>query len=171
MRPGRHFVYRCFDTRGDIIYVGCTHDVEQRMAQHRPTNIGQATVRLKVTVHPDHRTALDVERDEIRRFEPKYNGQTWYMDVGSWTRLRLLQRLWLDIARENRIPSDSPGEMTTVAHLRDAFIDRFGEDPLPLVAEYRTDTVAEEYLGMPVHYVRRTLKRMKAFPQDLMSLY
>lgn len=171
MRPGRHFVYRCIDARGDIVYVGCTHDVEQRMAQHRPNNIGQATVRLKVTVHPDHRTALDVERAEIRRFEPKYNGQTWYMDVAAWTRLKLLQRLWLDIARENRLPSEVPGEMTTVAHLRNVFIDRFGDDPLPLLAEYRTDTVEEEHSGIPVHFVRRTLKRMKGFPQDIMSLY
>lgn len=171
MRAGRHFVYRCFDKRGDIVYVGCTHDVQKRMAQHRPNNIGQTTVRLKVTVHPDHRTALDVERAEIRRFEPKYNGQTWYMDTYAWTRLHLLQRLWLDIARENRLPSDVRGELTTVSHLRDVFLERFDEDPLPLVADYRTDTVEEEYLGHTIHFVRRTLKRTKAYPEDLMSLY
>lgn len=170
MRAGRHFVYRCFDERGDIVYVGCTHDVEKRMAQHGPTNIGQATERLKITVHPDHRTALDVERAEIRRFQPKYNGQTWYMDVDSWTRLELLQRLWLDIARENRLPSDIPGELTTVSHLRDKFIDRFGEDPLPLVAEYRADTVDEEHHGRRIVFVKRTLKRVLGYPYDPMSL-
>lgn len=29
-----HFIYRCYDAEGRLLYVGCTHDVNNRMAVH-----------------------------------------------------------------------------------------------------------------------------------------
>lgn len=30
-----HYVYRAFDSYGVLLYIGCTHDTEKRMAHHR----------------------------------------------------------------------------------------------------------------------------------------
>lgn len=30
-----HFVYRCFDADGRLLYIGCTVDVERRLTAHR----------------------------------------------------------------------------------------------------------------------------------------
>lgn len=158
-----HFVYRCFNAEGDIIYVGCTWNVEQRMAQHQATNIGAKTVRIDVTEHPDQRAALDIERSEIRRYEPFFNRQTWFMDVESWPRLKVLQRLWIDLALHESIPflhdNSSP-----VSHLRNVFIEKFDEDPIYLVANVKK-VILDGFTGAgaaPV--VQLKLKSMQGYP-------
>jgi hypothetical protein len=31
----KHWIYRCWDAEGRLLYIGCTEDVEQRIAVHR----------------------------------------------------------------------------------------------------------------------------------------
>src|SRR5690606_33549738 len=100
----RHYVYRCLDAQGQIVYVGCSRDVQARMKQHRKTSVGPATHRLRVTVHPNLLAALEVERREIVQYEPLLNRQLFLMDTGSWSREKLLDRLRHEIARRRGLP-------------------------------------------------------------------
>lgn len=34
MRGGTHYVYRCFDRDGQLLYIGCTSDIGHRMRVH-----------------------------------------------------------------------------------------------------------------------------------------
>lgn len=82
-----HTVYRCFNVAGALLYVGCTHDLKKRLAQHR----GQSTNPLSrapwydlvavVTTeeHPDaasgYAREAEVVRDERPAFNVAYHGK------------------------------------------------------------------------------------------------
>lgn len=125
----RHYVYRCLDAQGRIVYVGCSRDVEARMKQHRKTGVGPATHRLRVTVHPNLIAALEVERREIVQHEPLLNRQLFLMDIGSWSREKLLERLRHEITRRRGLPFQGDAN-SAISTLRREYHRRFDSDAL-----------------------------------------
>lgn len=129
LRNARHFVYRCMDSSGDIVYIGCSHDVAKRWKQHSKTGVAAKTKRMRVTVHPDRASALEVERAEIALHEPALNHQLYVMNVDEWPREKLLARLRAELASRRTLPftGDSNSAITT---LRRIYRKRFHTDPL-----------------------------------------
>lgn len=70
-----HYVYRCFDARGRLLYVGCTYNPPARMKQHRAEKREWITkvASTRLTVWPDRRKALDMERLAIETERPIHN--------------------------------------------------------------------------------------------------
>lgn len=75
-----HFVYRCFDADGQLLYIGCAHDVEERIYKHRTTfsSLTSVTLRLRMDRYeavefPDLASARRAERDAIEREQPLLN--------------------------------------------------------------------------------------------------
>jgi predicted GIY-YIG superfamily endonuclease len=82
--PRPHFVYRCFDAAGQLLYVGCALDVEDRMFHHTHTcNIGKVPngqlqrhmTSWTAEEHPDKATARAAERRTIAAEAPLLNRQ------------------------------------------------------------------------------------------------
>lgn len=83
-RVGRHFVYRCYDQHDQLLYVGCTDDVESRMYHHLAVcNIGKVPnfylkrdmVRYEVESFADRTAARAGERSAIAAEAPLLNKQ------------------------------------------------------------------------------------------------
>ena len=88
----RHWVYRCFDADGRLIYVGSTTDLFGRLASHRATSWWSPTV-AKVTskVYPNGVEARAIERAIIADEIPRWN------KVGKWgSRSRWTEADWID---------------------------------------------------------------------------
>ncbi|MGP9682023.1 GIY-YIG nuclease family protein [Brachybacterium sp. AOP3-A1-3] len=129
MKAGRHFVYRCLNGAGEIVYVGCSHDVAKRWKQHGKTGVASATERMRITVHPTRVAALAVERAEIAMHEPLLNRQIYVMSPETWSRGKLLARLRAELSNRHGLPftGDSNSAITTI---RRVYRHRFGADPL-----------------------------------------
>lgn len=92
-----HHVYRVFDAQGRLLYIGCTHDVNGRMAVHRawgsPNPASQAIFlhgeRVESVEFPDFATARQAERDAITAeapyFNREHNPKRWARVGGEWT--------------------------------------------------------------------------------------
>ncbi|WP_168198042.1 GIY-YIG nuclease family protein [Brachybacterium sp. SGAir0954] len=124
-RRHTHFVYRCLDTEGRVIYVGCTKDVAARMKQHGKTGIAEQTHRLRVTVHPSRDTALEVEREQIALHEPRLNRQIYLMDIASWPEAKLRERLQAELKRRPRVHFRGDAN-SAIRCLRREYARRFG---------------------------------------------
>lgn len=78
-----HYVYRCFDADGRLLYVGCTSNVARRMASHQGASSQPASVWLRacMTRHKvsgpfaNWATAREVERAAITVEQPLFNMQ------------------------------------------------------------------------------------------------
>lgn len=70
-----HYVYRCYDAQDQLLYVGCTYNPPVRMKQHKAEGKKwiPKTVRVRFTVFPDRRKALDMERLAIETEGPLHN--------------------------------------------------------------------------------------------------
>lgn len=69
-----HFVYRCFDADGRLIYVGVTYTPLKRMEQHRGGAWWFEQVdQIKYTVWPDRARGLEMERRAIADENPRWN--------------------------------------------------------------------------------------------------
>lgn len=75
--PNRpHAVYRIWDEHDRLVYVGCSVNPDQRLAQHRAhyaSTWGREDVRMAVEWHPDRPSALAVETTAIKVERPLYN--------------------------------------------------------------------------------------------------
>lgn len=72
LRP--HYVYRCFDAEGRLLYVGCTVNPKDRIAQHRDTAWwGDRIASARMTVFPHRDYALAKEREAIFAERPVCN--------------------------------------------------------------------------------------------------
>lgn len=128
LREARHFVYRCMNSDGDVVYIGCTHDVAKRWKQHHTTGVAAQTSRMRVTVHPNRAAALEVERDEIALHEPALNHQLYLMNVEAWPREKLLARLRRELTFRRGLPfvGDANSAITTIRRI---YRKRFDTDP------------------------------------------
>lgn len=73
MPPGRTALYRLFDREGTLLYVGITHDPQQRAKAHRTRQWWPQVAKVKIQWH---RTRLDAHRAErvaIHDESPRYN--------------------------------------------------------------------------------------------------
>lgn len=69
-----HWLYRFFDTSGDLLYIGVTHNPTQRLTTWRHTrgwfaDVTSATWQL----YADRGTALTAEMHAIRAERPRHN--------------------------------------------------------------------------------------------------
>jgi predicted GIY-YIG superfamily endonuclease len=82
-----NFVYRCYDSSGRLIYVGCTVNPGKRMKEHGKSSWWADQVAVtRVIVFPDRRYALLKEREAIGEERPRWNvkGRWPYRDE-RWT--------------------------------------------------------------------------------------
>ncbi len=79
-----HYVYRCFDEQGRLLYVGQTRDVEQRMQQHRQKFWASQVRKIRVSTHLTPEIARAVERDAIRNDTPRFNLQGRWATRHTW---------------------------------------------------------------------------------------
>jgi predicted GIY-YIG superfamily endonuclease len=77
-----HYLYRCYDADGDLIYIGCAEDVEKRIRSHRK-GVARASRLLRLFMvryeasgpYPTKEAALYAEREAIRLEQPLFNTQ------------------------------------------------------------------------------------------------
>jgi predicted GIY-YIG superfamily endonuclease len=70
----RTYVYRLFDNEGRLIYVGCTHDPEARIAMHRNKAWWAPQIdRIKIKVFPNRQAAIEAEAKAIQEENPRWN--------------------------------------------------------------------------------------------------
>lgn len=75
-RARPHYVYRAFDDRDRLLYVGCTCDIDARMVAHRHSSAWWPhKVRLVVTDAMPFDEARRVEAEAIQAEGPLYNGE------------------------------------------------------------------------------------------------
>lgn len=73
-KPGPAIVYRFFDGRGVLLYVGITQNFGQRWAKHERQQLWWAQVaRSTLDIYPDWATACGVESTAIGVERPVYN--------------------------------------------------------------------------------------------------
>lgn len=79
-----HYVYRCYDAAGRLLYVGCTFHVKSRLAAHRHgSGAAKASRWLQVTMaayevegpYPTKEAGLAAEAAAIRTEQPLFNRQ------------------------------------------------------------------------------------------------
>lgn len=82
-RSKPHFIYRCFDADGLLLYVGCTKDVPRRISLHQRDLRNKASRWLQVSMvryevegpYADLETARRVEANAIANEQPLFNRQ------------------------------------------------------------------------------------------------
>lgn len=89
LRP--HYIYRCFDADGFLIYIGCTANVKQRMKNHRSSpNRASRWLKACMASHTVSgplaglEAGRAAERDAIRAECPLFNVQE-RRDGAPWT--------------------------------------------------------------------------------------
>lgn len=71
-----HYLYRLFSQDGRLLYVGITHDLEQRLGQHyttRPWEQVRDVYRLTVQEYPTRSDVLEAEHQAIATENPLWN--------------------------------------------------------------------------------------------------
>lgn len=74
------YVYRCYDSVGTLLYIGCTNQPIQRVETHRRTSWwGDRFDHVRYTVFPNREKALAVENAAIYAERPICNAKgRWY---------------------------------------------------------------------------------------------
>lgn len=70
-----HYVYRYYDSRGLLLYVGCTRDPIERDRAHRRKSWYRSVASVRRTIFPNRTHALAVEKRAIQAERPAYNVQ------------------------------------------------------------------------------------------------
>lgn len=77
-----HFVYRCYDSEGVLLYIGCTTDVEKRLKGHFAVSAANTASWWLSLFYSDHKiegpfrgrdAGRDAERAAIRSERPLFN--------------------------------------------------------------------------------------------------
>lgn len=71
-----HFVYRTYDAWGDLLYVGCSKDVEKRLKEHPKRGWRKRMCRCEVDGPYSYPVARSIERELICTANPQHNGDT-----------------------------------------------------------------------------------------------
>lgn len=81
-REQPHYVYRCYDEAGALLYIGCTYHPMQRMTQHiKRSPWFRDVAQVRFIVFPDKDYALRKEREAILNERPA-NNRPW-LEVAS----------------------------------------------------------------------------------------
>lgn len=116
-----HFVYRCYDADGDLLYIGCTSNVSKRMAAHRRGSGAVASRWLSVfmarhQVEGPFRgrdAGREAERRAIQDEQPLFNYQGRVGEsLAAWMTRRpialyLIERGHIELAVETLCACDS----------------------------------------------------------------
>ncbi|HEY4267072.1 MAG TPA: GIY-YIG nuclease family protein [Galbitalea sp.] len=71
-----HYVYRCYDAAGALLYIGCTQYPEKRIDQHRAARHWSTRIETVTFAGPyDYFVGLAIERNAIRTELPLFNIQ------------------------------------------------------------------------------------------------
>lgn len=110
-----HYVYRCFDSAGRLLYIGCTSDVVGRMQTHRASwhvpasaKVNMHTVRHETVEYPDRASARKAEREAIESEAPMFN---------------VLHNQGRELANH---PDEKPGEMSDLGMQLARVLEGFG---------------------------------------------
>lgn len=129
-----HYVYRCFDADGRLVYVGCTKDPATRLAHHRSNAFWAGEVaRVKMTVHPTKATGRAAERRAIRTESPRFNNMGRWATRGGWTSQQYVDFAHTLLAKGTFATSYNRGRLVK---LFAEYLVKFGE-PHPLDAKIR----------------------------------
>lgn len=134
---GVHWVYRCFDHDGRLIYVGCTTNLPNRLEQHRTASWWSPTV-AKVTsrVYPDGPSGRAAERQAIRDEVPRWNKSGKWAGRSNWAREDWCD--WITVLLRD------PGASTSLANSIRDYRSLFGEDIPPKLRERVSEYEAAE---------------------------
>lgn len=73
-KPYKHYIYRCYDCKGGLLYVGTTNSLEQRLANHRSNSEwGERIALTRYETFNNKDLALDAEEEAIKTEYPKHN--------------------------------------------------------------------------------------------------
>jgi excinuclease UvrABC nuclease subunit len=82
-----YWVYRCYDSTGRLIYVGCTSNLWQRLSTHRSKSWWAPQVsRVHAKVYRGRNAAGSIERRAIADESPRWNIVGRWASHSSWTR-------------------------------------------------------------------------------------
>lgn len=73
MNPAQ--LYRHFDISGKLLYIGSSLNWIARLKGHKQSRWFGRIAKVTVEMFPDHRAALDAEREAIKRELPEFNTQ------------------------------------------------------------------------------------------------
>lgn len=72
--PGRHHLYRHFDSDGRLLYVGVSLSTLARLAQHKAESEWFWRIaKVEITAYASRETVLEAERIAIRQEKPLHN--------------------------------------------------------------------------------------------------
>jgi hypothetical protein len=116
-----HHLYRCYDADGVLLYIGCTSDVEKRMASHRRGNgIGpsrwlaahMARYEVDADRYPNRYAGQDAEAAAIFTEQPVFNTQGRCLPI-NFTRAQIEDylagrpiRQWPEVINPSRAIAD-----------------------------------------------------------------
>jgi predicted GIY-YIG superfamily endonuclease len=74
------YVYRLFGSTGELLYIGCTRKLDQRLRAHERlrADVWPSVCRMTVDIFTDRYQAEDAERTAILRERPRWNRQQWH---------------------------------------------------------------------------------------------
>lgn len=85
-RTKPHYVYRCYDVDGRLVYVGCTIDPATRVETHRKQSWwGHQIHSVRFIVFPNKDYALTREREAIGEERPRWNKKGKWNHRALWT--------------------------------------------------------------------------------------
>lgn len=81
-----HSVYRCYDSTGRLIYVGCARNWKRRVQNHRTVAWwGDQIADVRHEEFPDKDAALTAERRAIATENPRWNVKTRWTTRCAWS--------------------------------------------------------------------------------------
>lgn len=81
-----HYVYRCYEADGGLLYVGCTQDVDRRLSEHRRVQFWAPRIaRVEVVSYPSAVEALAAEKTAILTEQPRFNRQYYGVRRVTWS--------------------------------------------------------------------------------------
>jgi predicted GIY-YIG superfamily endonuclease len=118
-----HYVYRCYDASGWLLYIGCTLNVEQRIATHRASAFWAYRIAsITVEPFPTQAEALAAERAAIKAENPSCNVMSRDTDRSGWVRQH-----YIDAIRARQSNAYVPGVAAAINRLEREMAERFAE--------------------------------------------
>lgn len=88
-----HCVYRFYDGHEQLLYVGCTEDINERTTAHRWGSPFYDFIEITIVLwYPDKAAALAAERHSIKSESPIFNNLGRPAAVNEWLQNDYLQR-------------------------------------------------------------------------------
>lgn len=108
-----HHVYRYFNESGDLLYVGCSMDLQTRERHHAVASewFSMVTRRTEVA-YPDFASARQAEKDAIRAEMPRHNRMFYRSTAwgdppdGGGLSARLARAIWMLMEARELTPSE-----------------------------------------------------------------